>query len=111
MTRTSLLWEITRWELLRWLKLKDLLRTVIVSSVLGLAVWGGLAAFEHYNGGPVRIGILDRQMLPFELPEASELETPGPSPRIALVGRVAGRSCGRGEGKRRSSSACRLFLG
>ena len=49
MNRGRMLWEITRWELLRWLKIKDVIRTVVISSVLGLAIWGGLALIEKYT--------------------------------------------------------------
>ena len=74
MRRARMLWEITRWELLRWLKLKDLIRTLVLSSVLGLAIWGGLALFEKYGREPVEIAVLNLETLPFELPPGSDLE-------------------------------------
>ncbi len=73
MTRGQMLWEITRWELLRWFKVKDLIRTVVISSLLGLVVWGGLALVERY-GGAVKIAVLNFEALPFELPPGSDLE-------------------------------------
>lgn len=73
MNRGRMLWEITRWELLRWLKIKDLIRTLVISSVLGLVIWGGLALFEKY-GGAVKIAVLNFEALPFELPAESDLE-------------------------------------
>ncbi len=74
MNRRRMLWEITRWELLRWLKIKDLIRTVLISSVLGLAIWGGLALFEKYGGDAVKIAVLNLDAMPFELPAGSDLE-------------------------------------
>lgn len=74
MNRGRMLWEITRWELLRWLKIKDLIRTMVISSVLGLAIWGGLALFEKYGGDAVKIAVLNLEALPFELPAGSDLE-------------------------------------
>ncbi len=76
MNRGRMLWEITRWELLRWLKIKDLIRTLVISSVLGLALWGGLAWIETYDGG-VKIAVFGLETLPFELPEGSDLEIDG----------------------------------
>ncbi len=73
MKRGSMLWEITRWELLRWLKIKDLIRTLIISSVLGLAIWGGKALFDKYGRDTVEIAVLNFEALPFELPAGSNL--------------------------------------
>lgn len=73
MNQGRMLWEITRWELLRWLKITDLIRTLVISSVLGLAVWGGLALIGKYDGA-VKIAILDFETLPFDLPDGSDLE-------------------------------------
>ena len=73
MSHGRMLWEVTRWELLRWLKIKDLIRTMVISSVLGLAIWGGLALFERYSGA-VKIAVLNLEALPFELPAGSDLE-------------------------------------
>ncbi len=74
MKRGRMLWEITRWELLRWLKIKDLLRTLVISTVLGLAIWGGLALFEKHGRDAVKIAVLNIEALPFELPAGSDLE-------------------------------------
>ena len=79
MNRGRLLWEITLWELLRWLKIKDLVRTLVISSVLGLAIWGGLALFEGYGREPVRIAVLNPEALPFELPAGSDLVIADPN--------------------------------
>lgn len=73
MRRWRLLWEITRWELLRWLKIRDQLRTLAFSCLLGLAIWGGLALFEKYGRDPVEIAVLNPEALPFELDPGSEL--------------------------------------
>ena len=82
MSRSRLLWEITRWELFRWLKLKDQLQTLFFSIVLGLAIWGGVAFMQRANSGGVKIAILDQEVLPFTLPEGGVIE----------IEEVAGRS-------------------
>ncbi|MDA8020907.1 MAG: ABC transporter permease [Thermoanaerobaculia bacterium] len=74
MNRWGMLWEIARWELLRWLKIKDLIRTLVISSVLGLVIWGGLALVNRYDGGAIRIAVLNPDTLPFELPARTGLE-------------------------------------
>ena len=74
MTDRRLLWEITRWELFRWLKLKDQLQTFLISIVLGLVIWGGIAAFQKVNRGTVQIAVLNHDRLPFTLPESGELK-------------------------------------
>ncbi len=45
----------------------------MISSVLGLAIWGGLALFEKSGRGTVRIAVLNPEALPFELPAESDL--------------------------------------
>ena len=79
MKRGRLLWEITRWELLRWLKIKDLVLTMVISTALGLAIWGGLALFEKVHRDAVKIAVLNPEALPFELPSGSVLEIGGSS--------------------------------
>ncbi len=79
MNRRRMLWEITRWELLRWLKIKDLIRTMVISSALGLAIWGGLAWFDRVGSDAVKIAVLNLEALPFELPDGSDLEIDGAS--------------------------------
>lgn len=74
MSRPGLLWEITRWELLRWLKLKDQIQTLLLSIVLGLAIWGGFAFFQKANDGAVRVAVLGQETLPFSLPEGAGVE-------------------------------------
>ncbi len=73
MTRGRLLWEVTRWELLRWLKLADMVRTLVISCLLGLAVWGGLAWYEKHGREPVRLAVLGSEALTFEPPAGGDL--------------------------------------
>ncbi len=67
MSKASLLWEITRWELMRWLKLKDQVQTLVLSVVLGLAVWGGLALFQKVDRDPINVAVMHPDRLPFNL--------------------------------------------
>ncbi|MEM7349566.1 MAG: ABC transporter permease [Acidobacteriota bacterium] len=74
MSRSKQLWEITRWELMRWLKLKDQIQTLLLSTVLGLAIWGGMAYFQKANQGVVEVAVLGQEKLPFVLPQGGEIE-------------------------------------
>ena len=73
MTRSRLLWEITRWELLRWFRLKDQVWSLVISLGLGLAIWGGLAFFEKAQD-TVKVAVLNAELLPFNLAAGSAIE-------------------------------------
>ncbi len=76
MARGRLVYEVAIWEFRRWYKIRDQVITLMLSLVIGLAVWGGITLLSRNAAEPVTIAVLGREVLPFTLP---------PSGRITLV--------------------------
>ncbi len=78
MKRGHLLWEITTWEFWRWFKLKDQIWTLVLSLVIGTAVWGGRAWLDRRAQAPVTLAVVNADELVAMFPEESRVR-PRPS--------------------------------
>jgi ABC-2 type transport system permease protein len=76
MARGRLVYEVTIWEFRRWYKIRDQVTTLVLSLVIGLAVWGGITLLTRNAARPVTIAVQGREVLPFPAP---------PSGRITLA--------------------------
>ncbi len=62
----ALVFEIARWEFQRWFKWKDQILALLVSAALALVIWGGKALLDKEDA-PLKLAVLGRNLLPFEL--------------------------------------------
>ncbi len=76
MARARLVYEVAIWEFRRWYKIRDQVITLVLSLVIGLAVWGGITLLSRNAAEPVTIAVQGREVLLF---------TPPPSGRITLA--------------------------
>lgn len=85
--------EIARWEFQRWFKWKDQFLSLAVSLLLALAIWGGMALLSA-DKDAVKLSIIGREHLPFDMPAVSrfELRSTEPTEEARLREQV-----GRGE--------------
>ena len=74
MTRARLVYEVVMWEFWRWFKIRDQLLTLVLSLVVGLAVWGGVALVNRERGKPVTLAVVGWEVLPFALAEDSRIQ-------------------------------------
>lgn len=69
-----ILYEVSKWEFYRWFKWKDQIITVLVSFVISLVVWGGIALLGRADQEPVHLYLLNEQLLPsFSIPVGSRI--------------------------------------
>jgi ABC-2 type transport system permease protein len=73
MKSNSLVYEIARWEFHRWFKWKDQIVTLFISLALSLAIWGGMALLKS-DDAPIKLAVIGRDYLPFEVPANSRIE-------------------------------------
>ena len=78
----QLLWEITTWEFWRWFKLKDQIWTLVLSLLIGTAVWGGRAWLDRRAQAPVTLAVVNADELVSMFPEESRIR---PRPSTAQV--------------------------
>ncbi len=76
MARARLVYEVAIWEFRRWYKIRDQVITLVLSLVIGLAVWGGITLLSRNAAEPVTIAVQGREVLLFN---------PPPSGRITLA--------------------------
>ncbi len=89
MTRARLLYEVVIWEFWRWFKIRDQLLTLVMSLVIGLAVWGGTALVSRGRGKPVTLVVVGLEVLPFTLAEDSRIQLAPDDGRSTSALRVA----------------------
>lgn len=73
MKSPSLVLEIAKWEFHRWFKWKDQIVTLAISLALSLAIWGGMALLKS-DDAPIKLAVIGRDFLPFEIPANSRIE-------------------------------------
>lgn len=66
--------DVARWEFRRWFKPRDQIMTLILSIVIGLAVWGGAALLDRSRSGPVTVAVLGGEDLPLAIPEDGRVQ-------------------------------------
>lgn len=73
MARARLVYEVTIWEFRRWYKIRDQVITLVLSLVIGLAVWGGITLLSRNAAEPVTIAVQGREVLPLTLPQSGRI--------------------------------------
>lgn len=73
MKSNTLVYEIAKWEFHRWFKWKDQIVTLLISLVLSLTIWGGMALLKS-DDAPIKLAVIGREVLPFEMPANSRIE-------------------------------------
>jgi ABC-2 type transport system permease protein len=68
-TRLHLIREVAVWEFRRWFKIRDQVITLVLSLVVGAAVWGGMALLARERARPVDVAVMGAETLPFEAGE------------------------------------------
>ncbi len=91
MKSRSMVIEIARWEFQRWFKWKDQLLTLVISLVLALAIWGGMALLSG-DDAPVKIAVIGQDHLPLKILANSRIELQSAEPQDeARLRKLVGR--------------------
>lgn len=74
MNRGRLVYEVAIWEFRRWYKVRDQVKTLVFSLVIGVAVWGGITLLSRDQGAPVNLAVAGGDVLRFTLPQDGRIQ-------------------------------------